>query len=197
MYHKRLHVGDRLILCSDGLTRHVRPEEIAEIALSDSNPDVVSQKLIDLANERGGEDNVSVIVISVEGTQQSRPPVDQAVIASEIDEEATLILKERPYARSGDAADTLPVVPPDFNEQFNQAGSESRSDDHKMSAERLKDEGVEPGHSSRSESASPVDAFLQSALAHRPDRLVEAVTLSAAPRRETQGEGRDTLLPDQ
>ncbi len=38
MYYKRLHVGDRVILCSDGLTRHVKPAEIAELALVDFEP---------------------------------------------------------------------------------------------------------------------------------------------------------------
>lgn len=62
-----LHIGDRLILCSDGLTLHVKPQEIAQLALSDPDPSVISSKLIDLANSRGGRDNISVIVIVVEG----------------------------------------------------------------------------------------------------------------------------------
>jgi serine/threonine protein phosphatase PrpC len=66
LYLQRMHIADRLVLCSDGLTRHVKPEEIAQLALGDENPEVISQKLVDLANKRGGEDNVSVIVIKVE-----------------------------------------------------------------------------------------------------------------------------------
>lgn len=63
----QMHIGDRLILCSDGLTLHVKPHEIAQVALSDPDPSVISSKLIDLANARGGRDNISVIVIVVEG----------------------------------------------------------------------------------------------------------------------------------
>lgn len=192
MYHKRLHVGDRLVLCSDGLTRHVKPDEIAEIVLSDSNPDVVSQKLIDLANERGGEDNVSVIVISVEGNQQARRPVDQAVMASEIDEEATLILKERPFSRAtSDPADTLPLAPSGFREKLTKS---DQADDHKMKAERLKDQGSEAGISQSPQ--PPVELLLEPPLARRSELLVDA-TLSTVPRGDSQGEGRDTLLPDQ
>ncbi|MBM4435233.1 MAG: serine/threonine-protein phosphatase, partial [Chloroflexi bacterium] len=51
---------DRLVLCSDGLTRHVAAEEIA--ALSRGAPDRAARALVDLANERGGEDNVTVVV---------------------------------------------------------------------------------------------------------------------------------------
>src|SRR5262249_50197294 len=67
LYHTHLDAGDRLILCSDGLTRHVKANEICDLTLFNEDPDVASQKLIDLANARGGEDNVSVIIIKVEG----------------------------------------------------------------------------------------------------------------------------------
>jgi PPM family protein phosphatase len=66
IYYERLHPNDRLVLCSDGLTLHVRPEEIAQVVLAADNPEEASQKLIELANVRGGRDNVSVIVIKVE-----------------------------------------------------------------------------------------------------------------------------------
>ena len=66
IYLADLHVSDRLVLCSDGLTRHVRADEIAEIALAHDDPNAISEHLIDLANARGGEDNVSVIVIVAE-----------------------------------------------------------------------------------------------------------------------------------
>src|SRR6185436_16143257 len=78
IYYKRLHVGDRLILCSDGLTRHVKAPELAQIASAEPNPDVISQKLIDLANQRGGEDNISVIVIAVEGDPNAVTDEDTA-----------------------------------------------------------------------------------------------------------------------
>lgn len=56
-----LHRRDRLILCSDGLTRHVTPEEIA-VTSARARPDRAARALVDLANERGGEDNVTVAV---------------------------------------------------------------------------------------------------------------------------------------
>lgn len=63
VYHTRLRPGDRLILCSDGLTRHLKSAEIAEIALKEDDPERISDQLVDLTNQRGGEDNVSVVVI--------------------------------------------------------------------------------------------------------------------------------------
>lgn len=66
IYVYDLNVGDRLVLCSDGLPRHVKDHEIAEIAMSSSEPQEIAQMLIDLANERGGEDNVSAVVLLIE-----------------------------------------------------------------------------------------------------------------------------------
>jgi PPM family protein phosphatase len=67
VYQTRLRPGDHIVLCSDGLTRHVKAQEIADIVLEQDDPDKASQMLVMLANERGGEDNVSVIVVTVDG----------------------------------------------------------------------------------------------------------------------------------
>ncbi len=56
-----LRAGDRLVLCSDGLTRHVEPAEIAAHA-SGRDLDRATSTLVDLANARGGEDNVTLVV---------------------------------------------------------------------------------------------------------------------------------------
>lgn len=55
-----LRPRDRVVLCSDGLTRHVAPEEIA--SLVGGPPERAARALVDLANERGGQDNVTVVV---------------------------------------------------------------------------------------------------------------------------------------
>ena len=53
---------DVLLLCSDGLTRMVTEPEIAGTLQAETDPEKAAQKLVDLANERGGLDNVTVIV---------------------------------------------------------------------------------------------------------------------------------------
>jgi serine/threonine protein phosphatase PrpC len=60
VFVEMLRRQDRLVLCSDGLTRHVSAEEIA--TLSAGRPDRAAKALVDLANERGGEDNVTVVI---------------------------------------------------------------------------------------------------------------------------------------
>jgi len=53
---------DVLLLCSDGLTRMVTEPEIAGTLQAAPDPATAAQKLVDLANEQGGMDNVTVIV---------------------------------------------------------------------------------------------------------------------------------------
>lgn len=91
VYHSYLRANDRLILCSDGLTLHVAPEEIASVALEDNNPEVISRRLVNLANNRGGRDNISVVVIIVD---EQGAPEDHENHASAGDDE-TLVLRDR------------------------------------------------------------------------------------------------------
>jgi serine/threonine protein phosphatase PrpC len=58
--------GDILVLCSDGLSRMVSDLEIASTLLSRTGMSSTADRLIELANEYGGEDNVSVVLVRVE-----------------------------------------------------------------------------------------------------------------------------------
>ena len=57
---------DVLLMCSDGLTRMVTEPEIAGTLQAETLPNVAAEKLVALANERGGIDNVTVIVVRFE-----------------------------------------------------------------------------------------------------------------------------------
>jgi PPM family protein phosphatase len=52
---------DVVLLCSDGLTRHVEESDILDV-VTHYDPTEAAQRLVDLANERGGMDNISVVV---------------------------------------------------------------------------------------------------------------------------------------
>lgn len=56
--------GDKLLLCSDGLTDKISNDKILEFIVSQKSLKEIGQDLIDLANERGGEDNISLIIIN-------------------------------------------------------------------------------------------------------------------------------------
>ena len=62
-----LRAGDRFLLCSDGLTGMVGDEEILGYLVTETAPEAAVRKLVDLANERGGVDNITSIVVDVLG----------------------------------------------------------------------------------------------------------------------------------
>jgi protein phosphatase len=58
---------DVVLLCTDGLTRMVEDSEIAKVLLESSGAQTSADNLVALANEHGGQDNVSVIVVHIAG----------------------------------------------------------------------------------------------------------------------------------
>ena len=60
-----VHPGDIFLLCSDGLTAIVGEKNIKEILISDQEPQIIADQLVEKANEDGGTDNITVIVIRV------------------------------------------------------------------------------------------------------------------------------------
>lgn len=60
-----LEPGDRLILCCDGLNRMISDEQIAAIAHAASSPAEAAHRLVTAANEAGGRDNITAIVVEV------------------------------------------------------------------------------------------------------------------------------------
>ena len=59
---------DRILVCSDGLTREVTDELIAEVLGRSSDPQEAAQALVQLAIDAGGRDNVSTVVVDVATT---------------------------------------------------------------------------------------------------------------------------------
>jgi PPM family protein phosphatase len=58
-------VGERYLLCSDGLTNELRDPDIEEVLRTQQDPQDAADRLVHLANERGSRDNVSVVVVDV------------------------------------------------------------------------------------------------------------------------------------
>jgi protein phosphatase len=72
-----LQVGDIILLCSDGLHGLVTDDEIAEIAMANPAEEAID-RLIDLANERGGSDNITVAIARVDALDWDAQPLSQA-----------------------------------------------------------------------------------------------------------------------
>jgi PPM family protein phosphatase len=73
--HQRLLRDDTLILCSDGLSGVVKREEFAKLAGEHSDLPAMCSALIDLANARGGPDNITVVAARFEG--EGLPEADE------------------------------------------------------------------------------------------------------------------------
>jgi protein phosphatase len=75
-----LSVGDRLLFCSDGLTTMLRDDAIADVLRNETDRARAAQELVEAANDAGGSDNITVLLVDV------------------IDEDATVELSAQPVA---------------------------------------------------------------------------------------------------
>jgi protein phosphatase len=66
--------GDRVLICSDGLSGMVRDADISAVLRRTDDPEAAAAALIDAANTAGGEDNITVVVIDVIGEPGDPPP---------------------------------------------------------------------------------------------------------------------------
>ena len=73
-FQRKVQPGDVLVLCCDGLSNEMEDDEIARI-VSATDPQEAVQKLIDLANQRGGPDNITAIVVKIGGAVKAPLPV--------------------------------------------------------------------------------------------------------------------------
>ena len=58
-------VGDRLVLCSDGLFNEVDDDALAGVLRTVDDPNEAARRLVDMANESGGGDNISIVIVDV------------------------------------------------------------------------------------------------------------------------------------
>lgn len=77
--YQELRRGDTLVICSDGLVRTVQREEIAQVVGGPDPLIEVCDRLVALANQRGGPDNVTVVVARVDGPGLEPPRAEDRV----------------------------------------------------------------------------------------------------------------------
>jgi PPM family protein phosphatase len=98
-----LQPGDQLLLCSDGLTGPVSDEEITSILLDEPDGDTAVQRLIDAANEHGGPDNITVVLLRVEDDGSPR------AAATDHPDEAAGDPAEQPTVSLGPPPRSIPI----------------------------------------------------------------------------------------
>ncbi len=90
---------DIIALCSDGLSNKVRPDEIMRLIDKSQSLKEACESLIDLANKRGGEDNITVLVAQVTGGKLQPP---------ETNSRGTIPLTSSDYSQERWGAETIP-----------------------------------------------------------------------------------------
>jgi protein phosphatase len=78
LFTYKLRPGDRLLLCSDGLSDVVEPAEIRNVLLRVRDGQKAAERLVEVANEHGGPDNITVIVVEPdEGPREDPNPTGE------------------------------------------------------------------------------------------------------------------------
>ncbi len=84
VYSANLEFGDTVLLCTDGLTKHVDKSRLIELLSSRDSNEVLCQRLIDEANSHGGSDNITVVLSRFqEATEDTDNEVAQAELPLE------------------------------------------------------------------------------------------------------------------
>jgi serine/threonine protein phosphatase PrpC len=73
VYAVEVESGDRVIICSDGLTDMLRERDVERIARTVRDPQQASEQLVAAANDAGGEDNITVVVVDVDRVDDAAP----------------------------------------------------------------------------------------------------------------------------
>lgn len=96
--------GDRLLVCSDGLSSYVEPAAIAR-ALAGDDPQTAASRLVDLALQAGGSDNISCAVADIanDDLEARQPVIDGAVAEAQADDEPP-VDPQQPDERTSHAA---------------------------------------------------------------------------------------------
>ncbi len=94
--HQQVRRGDVLVICSDGLSGQIRTADITRVV--EEEPDLVNvcKQLIDLANEAGGPDNITVIAVRFDGAGLSAASAGEGV-------------GHQPYTSESESRTTMPV----------------------------------------------------------------------------------------
>ena len=117
----RWRPGEKIVLCSDGLTDFVSDPEIASILSSDADDQALSEKLIDAALTGGGRDNVTVVVVSAPDT------VTGTEGDTEIPGDTTGGHTRQPDDNTGEVGDGAPESEPPAAESLNNTTRMARS----------------------------------------------------------------------
>ena len=82
-FHFVPKIGDRYLLCSDGLFNEVDAHTIATILATETDPHVATEKLVAAANQGGGRDNITTVIADIVAADDASMPSQAEALANE------------------------------------------------------------------------------------------------------------------
>ena len=134
-----LQEGDRILICSDGLSSMIDSDTIASILREESDPQGAAERLVDAANEAGGEDNITVVIIDITnadspgaGATATSKRADTAESPGSVPNPTTApSSSEMTYTEGGAIA-----APPEADQRREERVDTTRDEDHDERPER-------------------------------------------------------------
>ena len=83
-FHFVPKIGDRYLLCSDGLFNEVDAQTIATILATEADPDVAVKQLVAAANQGGGRDNITTVIADIVAADEASTPAKAEALANQM-----------------------------------------------------------------------------------------------------------------
>ena len=83
-FHFVPKIGDRYLLCSDGLFNEVDAHTIATILATEADPDVAAKQLVAAANQGGGRDNITTVIADIVAADEASMPFKAEALANRV-----------------------------------------------------------------------------------------------------------------
>jgi serine/threonine protein phosphatase PrpC len=83
-FHFVPKIGDRYLLCSDGLFNEVDAQTIATILATEVDPDVAVKQLVAAANQGGGRDNITTVIADIVAADEASTPAKAEALANQM-----------------------------------------------------------------------------------------------------------------
>ena len=117
--------GTMFMLCSDGITRHVQDHEIRELLRSNALPVDICSELKNLCYSRGAEDNLTAVVIRVEGDAEGSFFDDEKTLAAVRD--TNTVTTENAFSAPSNGSNQDFPSPQTITEEFSQSDHDART----------------------------------------------------------------------
>ncbi len=102
--------GTTFLLCSDGITRHIDDQEIAELLNTGMSVEMLCEQLKEMCFSRGAEDNLTAVIVKIPGLPQTTQIAPVVNVVDELHEEETIATARSPFDEPAEAITMDPGI---------------------------------------------------------------------------------------